>query len=98
MLSINSQHDSRALPSLGKPRDSSQGSQNEYKIEVNAITDETIQQIEELALSNACAGGIDIQNTINRIGILQVTFMTTMYLYIQYKWKSYFKQLAPLYS
>ena len=47
---------------------------------MNAITDETIQQIEELALSNACAEGIDIQNTINRIGILQVTFMTTMYL------------------
>ena len=69
---MNSHHDSRVLPSLGKPRDSSQGSQNEYKIEVNAITDETIQQIEELALSNACAGGIDIQNTINRIGIFQV--------------------------
>ena len=42
---------------------------------MNAITDETIQQIEELALSNACAGGIDIQNTINRIGIVQVIFM-----------------------
>ena len=96
---MNSQHDSRALPTLGKLRDSSHsGSQNEYKIEMNAITDETIQQIEELALSNACSGGIDIQNTINRIGILQFTFMTTMYLYIQYKWKSYFKQLAPLYS
>ena len=60
---------SQQIDSRGKPRDSSQGSQNEYKIEVNAITDETIQQIEELALSNACAGGIEIQNTINRIGI-----------------------------
>ena len=64
---------------MGKPRDSSQGSQNEYKIEVNAITDETIQQIEELALSNACSGGIDIQNTIKRIGIVQVIFIPAMY-------------------
>ena len=79
MLSINSKHDSRGLPSLGQPRDLSQGTQNEYKIEVNAITDETIQQIEELALSNACAGGIDIQNTINRIGIFLVIFMPAMY-------------------
>ena len=81
MLSINSPHDSRALPTLGKLRDSTQGSQNEYKIEMNAITDETIQEIEELALSNACAGGIDIQNTINRIGILQVIFMPAIHLY-----------------
>ena len=48
---------------------------------MNAITDETIQEIEELALSNACAGGIDIQNTINRIGILQVIFMPAIHLY-----------------
>ena len=83
---------------MGKPRDSSQGSQNEYKIEVNAITDETIQQIEELALSNACTGGIDIQNTINRIGIFQVIFMPPMYQYIHDKSKSYTEQLAFLYS
>ena len=81
---------------MGQPRDLSQGTQNEYKIEVNAITDETIQQIEELALSNACAGGIDIQNTINRIGIFLVIFMPAMYRYD--KCKSYIEQLAFLYS
>ena len=83
---------------MGQPRDLSQGTQNEYKIEVNAITDETIQQIEELALSNACAGGIDIQNTINRIGIFLVIFMPAMYRYIHDKCKSYIEQLAFLYS
>ena len=82
---------------MGKPRDSSQGSQNEYKIEVNAITDETIQQIEELALSNACAGGIDIQNTINRIGIFQVISCLKC-IDIHDKCKSYIEQLAFLYS
>ena len=82
---------------MGQPRDLSQGTQNEYKIEVNAITDETIQQIEELALSNACAGGIDIQNTINRIGIFQVISCLKC-IDIHDKCKSYIEQLAFLYS
>ena len=37
---------------------------------MRTITDEAIQQIEDLAISNACPGaGIDIQNTISRIGM-----------------------------
>ena len=68
--SITSQNDTRIIPNIGKVGEDFKESHNGYRMEMKTITDEAIQQIEELASSNACpGGGIDIQNTISRIGM-----------------------------
>ena len=42
---------------------------NEYKIEMQPITGNEINQMGELVIANACRGGIDLQDTIERIGM-----------------------------
>ena len=71
-ISITSQNDTRIKPNNAKIDDEFKESHNGYRMEMKTITDEAIQQIEDLASSNACAGGgIDIQNTISRIGMFR---------------------------
>jgi hypothetical protein len=68
VISITSQNGIK--PNFAKVDEDFKESHNGYRIEINNITDEAIQHIEELASSNACpGGGIDIQNTICRIGM-----------------------------
>ena len=70
VLSITSQNGTRIKPNFAKVGEDFKESHTGYRMEMNTITDEAIQQIEELASSNACpGGGIDIQNTIHRIGM-----------------------------
>ena len=87
VISITSQNDTRIKPKFAKVDEEFKESHNGYRMEMKAITDDAIQQIEELAISNACpGGGIDMQNTISRIGIIICFRQILLYFYLFLKY------------
>ena len=75
MISMTSQNDARIVPTFSKvevPDECIEPHNGIYRMEMTNITDEAVQQIEDLAMSTACErDGINIQSTITRIGALK---------------------------
>ena len=75
MISMASQNDTRIVPTFSKvevPDECIEPHNGVYRMEMTNITDEAVQQIEDLAMSTDCGReGIDIQSTITRIGELK---------------------------
>ena len=69
---ISMENDTRIVPTfstVGMTEECTEPHNGGYKMEMKNIPDEAVQQIEDLAMSTACGNqGIDIQNTITRIG------------------------------
>ena len=76
MISMTSQNDTRIVPTFSKvevPDECIDPHNAVYRMEMTNITDETVQQIEDLAMSTGCErDSIDIQSTITRIGELKL--------------------------
>ena len=74
MISMTSHNDTRIVSNFSKvggPEEYIETQNGVYRVEMKNITDEAIQQIEDLAISTACGSeSIDIQKTITRIGVL----------------------------
>ena len=72
MISMTSHNDTRIVSNFSKvggPEEYIETQNGVYRMEMKNITDEAIQQIEDLAISTACGSeSIDIQKTITRIG------------------------------
>lgn len=72
MISGGSSNDISGKANFGELGGEFKESHNDYRIEMQPITDNEINQMEELAIAHACGGGVDLQDTIHRIGnILQ---------------------------
>ena len=70
MISMTSQNDTRIVPNLPMLEECTQSHNGVYRMEMKNITDEAIQQIEDLALSAASASeSINIQKAVTRIGM-----------------------------
>ena len=80
MVSSTTQNETKGSSKFAKVDEVSKDSQNGYRMEMKDITDDAIQQIEDLAISSTyTGGGLDIQATINRIG----TYRSYSIRYIQ---------------
>ena len=79
MISMASQNDTRIVPTFSKvevPDECIEPHNGVYRMEMTNITDEAVQQIEDLAMSTDCGReGIDIQSTITRIGELKLQIL-----------------------
>lgn len=76
---MNSQNDTRIVPNFATVvgmEECTESHNGGYRMEMKNITDETIQQIEDLALSAACASeGVDIQKAVTRIGMQKLNIL-----------------------
>ena len=75
MIPVGSSNDMGGTPNFGELSGEFKESHNEYRIEMQPITDDEIIQMERLAMASTCGEGVDLQDTIARIGKIYFVYL-----------------------